>query len=282
MLTRMNAAVLILAVLIGVWTVRPLRLVAQVPADSVLDEILDRYVRDGLVYYAALRRERGALDRYVASLVSRPEGFEEWSIERQRVYWINGYNALVLHAIIDQYPIRGSSSSYPQNSVMQLAGIFSGQQHQIAGERFTLQEIEDTLTGLGDARVILALGRGAVGSPRLRSEAFSEQRLEAQLQAVVDDFATTPRHVWVDRTGGEIVVSAVIGWRTDQFSTLAGPDEAGTGRTLLERAVVALIAPALFPVERAFLAQNTFRLRYRDFDWRLNDLTGGPPPPRLI
>ena len=86
MLTRMNAAVLILAVLIGVWTVRPLRLVAQVPADSVLDEILDRYVRDGLVYYAALRRERGALDRYVASLVSRPEGFEEWSIERQRVF----------------------------------------------------------------------------------------------------------------------------------------------------------------------------------------------------
>ena len=51
----------------------------------------------------------------------------------------------------------------------------------------------------------------------------------------------------------------------------------GTGRSPIERALVALISPALFPSERAFLTRNTFRLRYRDFDWRLNDLTGGRP-----
>jgi hypothetical protein len=55
------------------------------------------------------------------------------------------------------------------------------------------------------------------------------------------------------------------------------PTVGDPNRTALERAIVELIMPALFPSEQAFLEQNTFRLRYIDFDWRLNDLTGGPP-----
>ena len=159
---------------------------------------------------------------------------------------------------------------------MQIPGVFSRREHRIAGRRLTLQAIEDELVAaFGDPRAHLALGRGAVGSPRLRSEAFRDDRLEAQLQAVVADFATTPHHVTLDRAGDEVVVSAVVGWRAEQFAALAGAD--GTGRSPIERALVALISPALFPSERAFLVRNTFRLRYRDFDWRLNDLTGGRP-----
>ena len=42
-----------------------------------------------------------------------------------------------------------------------------------------------------------------------------------------------------------------------------------------ERAILTLIEPMLFPGERAFLSANRFALRYQEFDWRLNDLTGG-------
>ena len=72
----------------------------------------------------------------------------------------------------------------------------------------------------------------------------------------------------------------VLGWRAEQFAAQAGAD--GTGRSPIERALVALISPVLFPSERAFLARNTYRLRYRDFDWRLNDLTGAAPAPHAI
>ena len=96
-------------------------------------------------------------------------------------------------------------------------------------------------------------------------------------KAVVADFATTPHHVALDQAGDQVVVSAVLGWRAEQFAALAGAGADGTGRSPIERALVALISPALFPSERAFLSRNTFRLRYRDFDWRLNDLTGGRP-----
>ena len=251
---------------------------AQSSSERVFDQILDQYVRDGFVYYAALRAERRAFDGYVESLAERPDGFDAWSEAQRLAYWLNGYNALVLRTVIDHYPIRGTAPEFPEDSVMQIPGVFSRREHRIAGRRLTLQAIEDEpVAAFGDPRAHLALGRGAVGSPRLRSEAFSDDRLEAQLQAVVADFATTPHHVTLDRAGDEVVVSAVLGWRAERFAALAGANADGTGRSPIERAVVALISPELFPSEREFLARNTFRLSYHDFDWRLNDLTGGRP-----
>jgi hypothetical protein len=264
---------------VGVWCVMSEPVGAQSrPPDDVFDQILDQYVRDGLVYYAALRVDRGALDRYVQSLAEQPVGFDAWSEARRLAYWLNSYNALMLRTVIDHYPISGMAAEFPEHSVMQIPRVFSGREHAIGGRRLTLQAIEDELVAdFGDPRAHLALGRGAVGSPRLRSEAFSDDRLDAQLQAVVADFATTPRHVALDQTADEVVVSAVLGWRAEQFAALGGAGADETGRSPLERALVALIAPVLFQSEREFLARNTFRLRYRDFDWRLNDLTGGAP-----
>ena len=33
--------------------------------------------------------------------------------------------------------------------------------------------------------------------------------------------------------------------------------------------------PHLFPSEREFLALNTWQMMFGEYDWRLNDLTGG-------
>ena len=266
-----------LTLLLGVCTVLPRPVGGQGTPTSGFERILDQYVRDGFVYYAALKVERQAFDRVVASLAERPRAFEAWSAERRLAYWINAYNALVLRAVIDAYPIRGASADFPAASVMQIPGMFAGREHQIAGERLTLELIEEErIAPFGDPRAHLALGRGAVGSPRLRSEPFRELELETQLEAVVADFATTPRHFTVDRGAGQVVVSALLGWRPDRFAALSGADDS-TGRSALQWGVVSLIAPALFPSERAFLAENTFRFSYHEFDWRLNDLTGGRP-----
>ena len=43
------------------------------PCIGPFDEILDIYVRDGLVYYCALKQERGKLDRYVRPSASPAE-----------------------------------------------------------------------------------------------------------------------------------------------------------------------------------------------------------------
>src|SRR5215208_2846295 len=78
-----------------------------------LDQILDVNVRDGLVYYRALKGERGRLDRYVASLNVTPATYTGWSKGQQMAFWVNAYNAFVLETVINHYPMKGTIAQIP-------------------------------------------------------------------------------------------------------------------------------------------------------------------------
>ena len=249
------------------------------PGVEALDRLLNLYVRDGLVYYAALRQDRAGLDRFVHSFAAEPPGFASWPPADGKAFWLNAYNALVLRTVIDHYPIRGRATNYPANSIRQIPGAFDGRTHRVAGRMLTLDAIETgVLPAFGDPRLFLALGRGAVGSGRLRSEAYAGSRIEEQLAAVVREFATDPHHVRLDRIAGEVRVSSILGWReANLVAAYAAGGWNGAGRAPIERAILTLVEPALFPSEQAFLQANEFTLRYQAFDWRLNDLTGGRP-----
>src|SRR5215207_5453531 len=180
-----------------------------------LDELLELYVRDGFVYYNALRSDRGRLDRYIAALDGPGATAQATGApERQRAFWINAYNALVLRTVVNNYPIRGKSPQYPSNSIRQIAGAFERMPHRVAGRSVTLDAIEkEILTPLGDARVFLALGRGAVGGGRLKSEAYDAARLEDQLAAVAAETLTRKEVVRIDIADNELSVSPLFSWR---------------------------------------------------------------------
>lgn len=248
------------------------------PLHQPLDEILDLYVRDGLVYYQALQLDRGKLDRYVASLGSPAvaSAYEGWSRAQQMAFWINAYNALVLRTVISNYPIRGRAPGYPPDSIRQISGAFEQVKHQVAGRSLTLDQMEtDVLAAFADPRVFLVLGRGALGGGRLRSEAYGSGRLEGQLAQAVSEAATNPRTVRIDRLAGQISVSPVFGWREQAFvAAYAAKAPDLPGRTPIERAIVGFVQPYLLPTERDFLDKNSFQLKYLELDWHLNDLTG--------
>jgi len=246
-----------------------------------LDEVLDVYVRDGLVYYRALRAERRRLDGYLASLERLPSGtVAGWSREAQIAFWLNAYNALVLRSVVNAYPIAGKSRDYPRNSIRQIPGVFDRVEHRIAGRALTLDAIElEMLAPFGDARTVFALGRGSVGGGRLRSEAFSADRLESQLQQVAAELPTRRELLRIGIEDGEVSVSPLFSWRealiVRSYADKADPRFAG--RSPIERAIVALAGPHLLPGERALLSGNTFKVRFHEYDWRLNDLTAGGP-----
>ncbi|RPH64186.1 MAG: DUF547 domain-containing protein [Acidobacteria bacterium] len=242
------------------------------------DEVLDLYVRDGLVYYLALRSDRGKLDRYIASLGSQATAtaYPGWTRDEQAAFWINAYNAFVLRTVIDQYPIRGRAKEYPSASIRQIPGAFERLTHRAAGRSVTLDTIDKMiLPEFKDPRLHLALGRGAIGSPRLRSEAFTGQRLEAQLKSVETECPTRSECIIVDTTTNRIAVTSVVGWHEGEFVTNYGNSgKRFTSRSPVERAVLAFIEPNLFATEREFLDKDQFRVTYSDFNWELNDLTG--------
>jgi Protein of unknown function, DUF547 len=254
----------------------------QAPASlqDPFDHLLDTYVRDGRVYYRALKKERAPLDRYIASLDVPAAQVAAWPKASQEAFWIDAYNAIVLQTVIDHYPIHGTSAAYPANSIRQIPGAFDHLTHRIAGRSITLDQIETTvLTGFGDARLFLALGRGAIGSNRLRSEAYRGASLARQLDAVVKECAQHLPCVTVDIQQNTLAVTPIVSWRANQFvQTFVPTDGMWADRSPVERAAVGMVYPYLFPNERAFLAKDTFQMTFQSFDWRLNDLGVGSPP----
>lgn len=252
-----------------------------VPADALhrsFDQILDTYVRDGLVYYRALKAERASLDAYIQAL-DRPEVASQiahWPRDQQAAFWVNAYNAFVLQTVIDHYPIRGGSPQYPADSIRQIPGAFDRLPHRAAGRLVVLDEIEQkVLAPFKDPRVYLVLGRGAVGSGRLHSEAFSASRLETQLKAVTDEFATNRQYFEIRRDENQVVVTPILGWRQAEFIAAYGGDSTYASRSPIERAILTFVEPGLFPSELEYLERNAFKVTFRAFDWKLNDLTGG-------
>jgi hypothetical protein len=249
------------------------------PASTIkpgsLDEILDVYVRDGLVYYRALKLERGRLDRYTASLAET--AVDSKTREERLAFWLNAYDALVLKTVIDHYPIPRQTKEYPERSIRQIPGAFERIQHRVGRRTVTLDQIEQTiLAEFHDPRVYLAIGRGAMGSGRLRSEAFAPAQVEAQLTQVAAECVNRAQCLEIDRGANHVAISSIFSWRSADFISAYGSaaGDAFASRSPIERAVLAFVGPKLLATEKAFLAQNQFKADFKPFDWSLNDLTG--------
>jgi hypothetical protein len=252
---------------------------AQVPGSTggrkVLDTLLDLDVRDGLVYYRALRGDRAKLDGYLAGLATTD--MSTLSRDEQLATWLNAYNAIVLKSVVDHYPIQGRSKAYPARSIRQIPGAFERAGYRVAGRMVTLDEIEQQiLPTFHDPRVYFALGRGSVGGGRLHSEAYTGARLEQQLEGVAAECTSRDQCVQVDREADTLTASPIFSWHEQEFvdAYASKAPAAFANRAPIERAIIAYIQPTLLPSERELLAKNTFRVVYRMFDWRLNDLTG--------
>ncbi len=184
-------------------------------------------------------------------------------------FWVNAYNAFVLETVINHYPLQGT--------IKQIPGAFDKTAWRAAGRAVTLDQIEKTiLPDFKEPRLYLALGRGAVGSGRLRSEAYTADRLDKQLAEIEAEFVND-RHMYrLDRLANTMAVTPIISWREVDF--VAAYDKASATfaqRSPVERAVIAFVMPHLLPSEKELVSQNAFRMMFLDMDWRLNDLTGG-------
>ena len=240
-----------------------------------LDQVLDLYVRDGYVYYRALRQDRRLLDAYLNGLATA--SIDSASRDEQLAFWLNAYNALILRTVIDHAPIAQRSREYPPGSIRQIPGAFERLTHRVAGRTVTLDQIEQTiLPTFNDPRAYFALGRGSVGGGRLRSEAFTAAGLERQLAEVANECVTRAQCVAIDRGQNKVMVSSIFSWREKEFSAAYGDkaSPAFSSRSPIERAVLAFVEPRLLTTERDFLATNQFRVEFAPFDWSLNDLTG--------
>ena len=150
--------------------------------NALYDSVLAEHVKDGLVDYPAIARNV-RFGKYIESL----EDFDlnTLSDDKERLaFWINVYNALVIKNIID-----GKSP----NGMMDRMGFF-GANLKVGGSGIDLKSIYGRiLAKFADPRVHFALVPGISSAPKLRSQAYVGEEVDAQLDAAARDFINDKR-----------------------------------------------------------------------------------------
>ena len=225
------------------------------------DRLLHRYVQDGRVDYAGLAAERKALEGYAASLAN-VEVNDLPSRDAQLAFWINAYNAVVVQAVLQRYPLR---------SVRQVGGFFDGLRYQIAGRRLTLNDIEGAARALGDWRSHFAVVCASSSCPPLRSEAYVPQHLDAQLAEQTRRFLKDSER-GLKLAGNTLWVSKIFNWYPTDFVP-AG--QLGALRRLTAEKLLEVLEPYLDRQVLQAAHGRKLGLKFLDYDWVLNGSAQG-------
>lgn len=184
--------------------------------NTLFDAVLRERVRDGLVDYVALKTDARLAD-YLAAL----EKIDPATLPRsQRLsYWINTYNAATLKLMADAWPVA---------SIMKINGgkPWDVPVFQPAGsaERLTLNQIEHTMIrkGFAEPRVHFALVCAAKSCPPLRSEAYTGDRISAQLSEQARIFLRNPSSNTYDAKAHTLRLNPLFQWYATDFGGETG------------------------------------------------------------
>jgi hypothetical protein len=230
-----------------------------------------KYLQDGnasRVDYAGFSRDRpqltAVLDEY--QKVTRAE-FDAWSKPQQQAFLINAYNAFTVEKILTRYPKIGSIKDF--GSVF--GNPWKDRFFTLFGQPANLDQIEhETLRKEGvydDPRVHVAVVCASVGCPMLRNEAFTAERLDAQMEDAMKRFLSDRTRNRYNPQGGKLEVSRIFDWYGKDF------DKGHKGFTSV-KAALAKYADQLAdkPADRAAVKAQSAEVTFLEYDWSLNDV----------
>lgn len=229
---------------------------AQVDTDA-WDRVVRTHGRDGGVDYGALAADRADLDAFLRSLADADP--ESWSEPDQVAFWINAYNAVVVHFVLERYP--------GLDSVRAVDGFFETLRFPVAGQERSLDEIEGAARALGDPRVHFAVVCASTSCPDLRPEAYRGDRLDEQLADQTAAFLADPdKGLRYDEAAGRLYVSSIFKWYAGDFTGGSTVVSYFFRDGLLDWVTLRLPADL-----RARIEAGDPDLVYLDYDWSLND-----------
>ncbi|WP_080237235.1 DUF547 domain-containing protein [Spirosoma rigui] len=167
---------------------------AEPVSHALFDQLAKKYINEkGLVNYKGFKSDEKELKKYLDLLAKNPPT-DKWSQEEQMAYWINAYNANTIQLILEHYPVKsikdiGSKIKIPfVNTPWDIKFI------KVGNETYDLNRIEHgTLRKkFDDKRIHFALVCAARSCPRLRNEAYTGAKLNAQLDDQGSDFLNNP------------------------------------------------------------------------------------------
>lgn len=168
----------------------------------------NKYVIDGGVAYYALRENPEPINK-LAQLTGNVN-LKGASDQTRKAFYINAYNVIAIYSVI-KHNIN--------ESVMNRDAFFEQDKYNVAGEKLTLNEIENIKLreAYKDPRTHFVLVCAAESCPRLKNFAFYPDRLDSMLEAATYDFINNPEKTKVIKSEQTIYLSHIMKWFKDDF-----------------------------------------------------------------
>jgi hypothetical protein len=226
----------------------------SMPADRVdhrlYAELLQNYVKNGVVDYQGFKKEEAKLDQYLSALEKTDT--KVLSRNEQFAFYINAYNAWTIKLILSAYP--------GIQSIKDLGGLFKSPWKKkiarIDGDVMTLDNIEHDILRprFKDPRIHFAVNCASKGCPPLRSQPYQEDVLDQQLTEMTEAFINDPAYNRPE--GNTLYVSSIFKWYSKDFNDdIVGFFTKYAGGEIKERLQKHV---------------KEIKVEYLDYDWSLN------------
>jgi len=221
------------------------------------DEVLQAHVKDGVVDYPGVAKDARFL-AYIDQL-NHVDPNALPGRQHRLAFWINAYNAFAIKGILDGYA--------PLTRIGQWR-YFIGQTYRVGGETINLYDLEKKvlIADFREPRIHFAIVCASQSCPKLRSQAFTADRLEAQLEENARAFVSDPTRNRFDRENHTAYLSKIFEWFEPDFRAHA--------ESLLNYVRRYVIDPEL----TADLATQPYRIDFLEYDWRLNGVAYAGAP----
>src|SRR3954469_3218362 len=209
--------------------------------------LLGKYVTSGGVKYAEWKANAADMQA-IQSVVDgiAKENVSAMGKPQQLAFYINAYNAWILHEALGKYPTKSVKDA--------LFTFFTGKRITVAGQQLSFTGLEkDTIRSkFGEPRVHFALNGASRSCPPLNRTAFSAEKLDGQFEALAKGYVNSEHGVKFNAAAKSAELSKIFDWYKDDFKADGG-------------------ALAFINKRRTAQIPADAKISYQDYDWNLNE-----------
>ena len=247
---------------------------------TIFTKLLQENVKDDKVNYPGFKNSQ-EFDKYLESLGNiDPKAFNIWTEKQKLAFWINAYNAFTIKAITDHYPIERSFTLIgifyaPENSILQIPGVWKKLKFNAVGEEVTLDHIEHGILRkeFNEPRIHAAINCASISCPDLRDEAYIGERIDIQLHDASRNFVNSKyKGVLIDKDKNKIKVSKIFKWFGDDFFSVYQMQEF-INKPDKQNGTLGFIYKYIIDDEKEYILSGDYKLKYLSYDWGLNEAT---------
>ena len=248
---------------------------------KAFEDLLQRFVVNNRVDYAAWYADPQAiaqLDSYLAAVAAyspdnAPQRFP--TKNDGKAYWLHVYNALVIKAVLDHWPLESVNDVKAPLEIVQGYGFFYRLGFIVGGQKYNLYDIEKDkiLKQWSDPRAHFVLNCASSSCPVIRPSLPTGDALEPHLVKATQEFISDPHNVNIDHQAKQLHLSRIFEWYQADFINDLHRRSLPSPNGIVDYLIDAAPASLKPNLQKAV----AYKINYVDYDWTLNKVTPTKP-----